>query len=161
MKMGVGVIGVGATLFFGLAVVGCHSSVVKEQSDRVVDKSKHDKLREASEALDRGDRAFGKGNNEEAIAEYTEAIRLNPEYGLAYGSRAVVYSSKRDHDKAIADYTEAIRLDPKDAQAYCNRAVEHSSKKNYDEAIADYTKAIRLNPKYGLAYYNRANTYRE
>ena len=40
-----------------------------------------------------------------AIADYAKAIRLDPNYALAYYSRGSAYL-----DKAIADYSEGIRL---------------------------------------------------
>ena len=57
------------------------------------------------------------GNYDKAITDYSEAIRLNPEFRRWDYNRGMCYSLKGDHDKAIADCTEAIRLDPKDAQA--------------------------------------------
>jgi len=61
---------------------------------------------------------FGRGlvyentnNIDMAIADYTEAIRLDPSSALYY-SRGDMYSKKGDTDSAIADYTEALRLDP-------------------------------------------------
>ena len=47
-----------------------------------------------------------------AIADFTEAIRLDPNPDLAYQWRGDAYSDKGEYDKAIADYTESIRLDP-------------------------------------------------
>ena len=88
-----------------------------------------------------------KGDYDKAIADYTEAIRLDPKFATAYYGRGVAYGEKGDYDKAIADYTEAIRLDPKLAEAYCSRGIAYANKGDYDKAIADYTEAIRLDPK--------------
>ena len=49
---------------------------------------------------------------DKAIADYTEAIRLNPKDAAAHCDRGRAYADKGDLDKANADYTEAIRLDP-------------------------------------------------
>ena len=58
--------------------------------------------------------AYGqKGEHDKAIADCTEAIRLDPKDAKAYCNRGVAYGSKGEYDKAIADFTEAIRLDPK------------------------------------------------
>ena len=54
-----------------------------------------------------------KGDHDKAIADFTEAIRLNPNDAEAYYSRGCEYFEKGDHDRAIADFTEAIRLNPK------------------------------------------------
>ena len=62
----------------------------------------------------RGNCLHGKGDNDRAIADYTEAIRLDPKYANAYNNRGVsLQADKGDYDRAIADYNEAIRLDPK------------------------------------------------
>ena len=102
-----------------------------------------------------------KGEHDKAIADYTEAIRLDPKDAEAYCNRGLAYGNKGDYDKAIADYTEAIRLNPKYAEAYYNRGMTYASKGEYDKAIADYTEAIRLDPKYAEAYYSRGVGLRE
>lgn len=71
-----------------------------------------------------------------AIADYTEAIRLNPEFADACFNRGNAYYGKGQYDDAIADYTEAIRLNPKFAEAYYNRGNAYEAK-----AEADFTKA--------------------
>jgi lipoprotein NlpI len=101
-----------------------------------------------------------KDNNDRAIADYDEAIRLYPKYALAFNNRGRAYRTKGDDDHAIADYDEAIRLDPKYAAAFNNRGVAHRDKGDTDRAIADYDEAIRLNPKYALAFNNRGLVYR-
>ena len=53
---------------------------------------------------------------DKAIADFTEAIRLDPKYAEAYCNRGCAYRNKGDYDKAIADFTEAIRLNPKDCR---------------------------------------------
>ena len=66
-----------------------------------------------------------KGDYDKAIADFTEAIRLNPKIAKAYNNRGLAYENKGDYDKAIADCTEAIRLDPKFAEAYHNRGAAY------------------------------------
>src|SRR6185295_13740443 len=53
------------------------------------------------------------GKLDESIKDYTEAIRLAPDFAYHHANRAEVYFDKREFEKAIADYSEAIRLDPK------------------------------------------------
>ena len=61
------------------------------------------------------------GDLDRAIADYSEAIRLEPEFSVFYNNRALVWRDKGDYDKAIADYDEAIRRDPGEIRAYANR----------------------------------------
>ena len=67
-----------------------------------------------------------KGDNDKAIADFTEAIQLDPKNAKAYIDRGSAYINKGDNDKAIADCNEAIRLDPKNADAYISRGVAYS-----------------------------------
>jgi tetratricopeptide (TPR) repeat protein len=101
-----------------------------------------------------------KGNNDQAIADYTEAIRLNPNAVIAYNNRGTAWRDKGNLDRAIADYTHAIRLNPNDAPAFNNRGNAWHEKGENNRAIIDYTEAIRLDPKYAVAYNNRGNAWR-
>jgi tetratricopeptide (TPR) repeat protein len=94
-----------------------------------------------------------------AIADYNEAIRLDPNYALAYNNRGQAYLLSEDFDRAFADLGEAIRLDPKYLEAYINRGATYARKNEYDRAIADFSEAIRLDPKYAEAYNYRGATY--
>ncbi len=96
-----------------------------------------------------------KRDYDRAIADYTEALRLNPQYHFAYYNRGIAWRNKGDADRAIADYSEALRLNPKYADAYNNRGIAWASKRDYERAIADYGEALRLNPKDAKALNNR------
>jgi tetratricopeptide (TPR) repeat protein len=110
-------------------------------------------------AFSRGFAYGAKGDNDRAIVEYSEAIRLDPKYPIAYNNRGAAYSAKGDNDHAIADYTEAIRLNPKVASAYINRGRAYLAKGEIDHAIADYNAAIKLDPEFAIAYNNRGVAY--
>jgi len=99
-----------------------------------------------------------KGDRLRAIAEFTESIKLDPEYiARAYAQRGALYAIDREYDLAIADYSEAIRVNPKRADPYLNRGRAYVAKGDRDHAIADYADAIRNNPKFAEAYGNLCN----
>jgi tetratricopeptide (TPR) repeat protein len=101
-----------------------------------------------------------KGDYDQAIADYDEAIRLDPSDAEVFNSRGVAHHHKGDYDQAIADYSEAIRLDPKNAMALRNRGlVYHDDKGDLDRAIRDFDQAIRINPKYETAFIARGSAY--
>jgi len=93
-----------------------------------------------------------KGDSDRAIADLSEAIRLDPKYAEAYYLRGVSYRNKGDLARAISDYSEAIRLDPKLAAAYNNRGNAYKDKGDFDRAIADFSEAIRLAPEVEAAH---------
>jgi tetratricopeptide (TPR) repeat protein len=118
--------------------------------------------REPKDALsfhNRGETYDRKGDYDRAIADFTEAIRLDPNFALAYRSRGAAYHAKGDYDRAVADSTEAIRLNPGDAVDYRNRGRAYHSKGDYDRAVADFTEAIRLDPNDANGYEWRSLAY--
>ena len=90
-----------------------------------------------------------------AIADYDTAIRLNPNFAIAYFNRGNAKDDLGDSQGAIADFDTAIRLNPNDADAYRNRGAVKVTIGDQKGAIADFDTAIRLNPNYADAYYNR------
>lgn len=96
-----------------------------------------------------------KGYDEMALADFDEAIRLDPKNATVYTSRGNLHGDKGNNDKAIADYNEAIRLAPKLAPAYSNRGLSWMAKGENDKALADFNEAIRLAPNLMDAYNNR------
>jgi tetratricopeptide (TPR) repeat protein len=73
-----------------------------------------------------------------AIADYTAAIELNPEYGALYQSRGEAYFRMGEAAKAIADFTAAIKLDPRNALALNSRAAVYMHIDDLGAALADF-----------------------
>src|ERR1043165_6954939 len=90
----------------------------------------------------------GKKDLDKAIAAYTEAIRLDPDFTEAYFQRGMCWADKpqRQLGKAIADFDETIKRDPKHREAYIRRGMASLDQKDYKNAIADFTHAIKIEP---------------
>ena len=102
-----------------------------------------------------GNANYKLGQYEVAISDYTQAIRLKPNYADAYYNRGNAKDALKQYAAAIADYTEAIRLKPNYAGAYNNQGIAKAELGQYFLAISDYDMAIRLKPNYAFAYNNR------
>lgn len=108
-----------------------------------------------------GDQAAGLRSYDQAIADYTQAIQLKPDYAAAYNNRGLAYAlkSKALMENAIADYSQAIRLRPGYAYAYNNRGVAYMASGHPESALSDFNQAIRLDPGFRQAHSNRGNYY--
>lgn len=103
-----------------------------------------------------------------AIADFTEAIRLDPKNaagwqlrGRARYDKCVASGASSDEvDDSVGDFTEAIRLDAKRAAAYAERATAYAFKGKFDQAISDYGSAISLEPHDARSYDARGQAWR-
>lgn len=133
--------------------------VAEVQAETVATDAPTDAQREAEAWFERGFKSGKTQNMDKAIKEFTEAIRLNPKYALAYLYRGMTYSKKGDPIKALEEFNSAIILDPKLDHAYNMRGWEYSGTKNIDKALDDFNEAIRLNPRNTFAYVGRGWVY--
>jgi TolB-like protein/DNA-binding winged helix-turn-helix (wHTH) protein/Flp pilus assembly protein TadD len=93
-----------------------------------------------------------------AIDGYTQAIRLDPTYALAFADRSNAFryfaaSFARDRairdnfDKALADAREAVRLAPELAEAHLALAVnDNEASLNFAAALVEFEHAMTLAP---------------
>lgn len=79
---------------------------------------------EVKEHYNLGLQKFKANDYKGAIAELTQAIRLNPAYADALNVRGMAKSNLEDYYGAIADYSKAIELNPNAANAYFNRGYD-------------------------------------
>ncbi len=95
----------------------------------------------------KGNKFLDKEDWDTAIASYSDAIRLKPDYAKAYNNRGVAYDKKGESDAAIKDCSEAILLKPDYAEAYYNRGNAYGKKGDKTKAAADFAKAKELEAK--------------
>jgi tetratricopeptide (TPR) repeat protein len=109
--------------------------------------------------LRRGNSHSAKEENDLALADYEEAIRLDPRNAAAYDNRAMMLQNKGDRSEAMKDFNEAIRLNPRHALAYCNRGFLFYAEGEIDPAASDYSKAIELEPNEKCGHVGMAGVY--
>lgn len=121
--------------------------------------------RNARTCNDRGNESRNLGQYKNAIRDYNEAIRLDPQFAYAYNNRGKAYEALGQYQRAIQDYDEAIRLDELNSPdsyvfiKYINRGNAYKQLGQYDRALADYDQAIRYYPEMGMLYCGRGDAY--
>ncbi len=116
-------------------------------------------LTKADDYIARAIMAFSANKYECAIADFTQAIKLDSKNGETYYNRGLVYFRSGMLEESIADYTQALKLNPKNGAAYYGRGNAYAKSDKPEKAIADYTETLKLDPKNVKAYYNRGNAY--
>jgi tetratricopeptide (TPR) repeat protein len=96
----------------------------------------------------RGNSFLRRGQNERAIQDYDEAIKLDPRFVDAYRNRGAAWFGTAAYDKALADYDAAIRLDPREAGGWADRCSVFALTGKAQEAKADCDKALDLDPQH-------------
>lgn len=109
-------------LIISLALCGCAASI------------DHVKL---------GDQYADKGQHDQAIIEYTQAIENNSTNASAYYSRALSYIHQNKYADALSDGEKVIALQPQFAYGYYIKAISCENLQRYGEAIKAYRSFIQ------------------
>ena len=96
---------------------------------------------------------------DDAIADYTEAVKLNPKHAPSYNNRGSTYEKQGDNKSALADYSKAIQAAPNFGLAYNNRCWSYYLARDFKNALPDCNKALKLNPKNSHALDSRCAVY--
>ncbi|MDQ2887563.1 MAG: tetratricopeptide repeat protein [Chloroflexota bacterium] len=80
----------------------------------------------------------------QAIADFDQALALDPLYAGAYLLRGIAFSAQSDYAQAIADFDRVLALDARATFAYAHRGIASWKRKKYQQAIADFDQASLL-----------------
>jgi tetratricopeptide (TPR) repeat protein len=97
------------------------------------------------------------GRELEAIEDFSQTIKVDPEHAKARYSRGVAYDKLGRKLEAIEDFGQALRIDPHYAKAHNNRGVVYRKLGRRDEAMEDFRQAIKIDPDLAEAHYDLAN----
>ena len=84
-----------------------------------------------------------------AIKDYNHAIKLRPEFWIAFDGRGLAHANRLNFELAIKDYDQAIKLKPDAAKAYYHRGLAKFGLCDLDGADADIAKAREIDPHVG------------
>jgi tetratricopeptide (TPR) repeat protein len=91
------------------------------------------------------------GRYRDAIADFTSALKIEPQYVPALINRAYVEMLDGQPVAAEQDLGQAIQIDPSSLQAYSLRGTLRTQQGRTAEAIADYLHVCEQDPKNGQA----------
>ena len=107
-------------------------------------------------------RSFGdKDDRTRALADFDRAIKLEPNEGEHYSTRAQYLQSAGEYERALEDFAQAIRLSPRNPDSLNGRGLLWSDLEEYEKAVADYAAAIAIRPTLSTAFSNRGRAYGE
>ena len=102
-------------------------------------------LRESGAAvhMDRGYLAIRRGDVDEAVKEYREALRIDPSDSRAHRELAAIYYHRDMLPEALEENKRAVELDPEFGIAHYELGTAYYRLGMFDEATAAYEAALR------------------
>jgi tetratricopeptide (TPR) repeat protein len=98
------------------------------------------------------------GKADEEIQAYKAAIRLRPDYTVAYERLGSRYLRSKKYNEAIEIFRQLSALKPGDANAPNNMGEAYFELNRLNDAVESFRQSIRLKPDFGKAYYNLGRT---
>jgi tetratricopeptide (TPR) repeat protein len=95
---------------------------------------------------DRGKDYGAKGNFDQAIADFNQAINVDPTYDFPYIDRGMAFREHGDLNQAIADFTKDISFEPTYGPSYYNRGITYQRNGQNAQAVADFQTYLKLVP---------------
>ena len=147
-----------ATIYFWRAVgwnkKGNYTQVIADAGEAI-------RLHASAAAYNlRGSAYYDKGENDIAIADFNDALRIGPPSGIIFHNRGNAWRAKGEYAKAIADYDQSIKAGPPSAFSWQNRGISKRALGDLDGALADINEAIRLDPTLPQPLTSRAVIWR-
>ncbi len=100
-------------------------------------------------------------NYKGALADYDQAIKIDPNHADSYHRRGNIKMQLEHYKEAISDYNHAIEIDQNHADFYHDRGKAKAELHHYKDAIIDYNQAIAIDPKHADSYDSRGNVKAE
>ena len=97
--------------------------------------------------------------NEQALADYTHAIEIKPDYIDAFNNRAQVYEQQENHRAAIQDYQSALAIDSTNPGLWYNVGRLFAGIGNCREAVQAFNTALQYRPDYPEVLMQRGNCH--
>ena len=155
--------GLTATWVGVLAILGCRQAACWRDDEALWSRALTATSKNGEDNFDSvahgglGNALSSHGKKKEAIAQFLQALRINPAYKVAHYNLGIVYSDIGEKEKAIDQYRTALRIDPAYAEARNNLGVALFATGEQQQALAQYHTALAINPDFAEARYNLGN----
>lgn len=151
-----------AVKYFELAIISKNKELknLKKQNTKKEDEIIKKEIEISNAFYHRGFSYKELKNYDEAVKDYSVAIKLNNRFSDAYAERSIAYFQLGFIQRSIKDMSTSIELDPYNSNYYYNRARIFMEQQNFEDAIKDFSTSIKLNGSFPYSHYNRAECYR-
>jgi tetratricopeptide (TPR) repeat protein len=154
------------TLVLGVPLAGCsfdlgslgpdNDKPKREAADKPTASVSNRNISDAKDHAARGQELARSFKTEEALAEFDQALALDPYNTQALYGRGLIYQGRNQHEQAIEDFTAASGLSPQKAEPLLARANSYLALDKVKEAAADLDEAVQADPNSAQAWNARA-----
>jgi len=112
----------------------------EEEAKKYIDPAK------AEEHKVKGNEFFEKGDYPNAVKEYTEGLRRDPNNKGLFSNRSAAYIKLMEFSFALKDVEKCLELDPQFVKAYYRKGNCHHAMKEYHKALKAYDEGLKIDP---------------
>ena len=99
------------------------------------------------------------GRYQEAIELLEQALKLKPDYALAYNSLGIAWQQQKDWNQALQCYQKALALQDNYPDAWNNLGNLFHQWERFDDAIKAFEQALHHKNDYSEAWFNLGNAF--
>ena len=111
--------------------------------------------KQCQKLLKQGLNKLNQGNYPAALADFQQALQINPNFTEAYICQSIIHYYQGDYQGAITDCNQVLQINPRNVDAYNNRGLNRIALGDYQKAIADFNQVLEIEPNHTKAYLNR------
>jgi len=83
---------------------------------------------------------------QQAAIQFTETLRIKPDYGKAHNNLGTALVEQGCLDEAIVHFNKAVQLNPENDNAHYNLGLAYAKKAATEKAVAHLRKSLQLKP---------------
>jgi tetratricopeptide (TPR) repeat protein len=94
---------------------------------------------------------------EKSILRFDKCLRMDPNFVLAYNSKATALHYLKRYEEALLCSNECLRVEPNNTSAHHLKGISLTHLKRDVEAIRAFDECLRVDPNYHLGHFDRGN----